>query len=189
MLAIPRALRIAASVAVLAAMVACAKPIDPNAPQAADNLTIGVPPVLGGLDVKFSDKTTKKLQGEAKRRNTYVRDLTVFELRAGKELKGVYQVMRLTPDARIDDVDFRKKLASLVGGTQRAPELIADTAVYKFEGSGQLIHVWFENQFMQILLLRQSGGFSGTVVDINRLLAEVLSLEPRPVTSDGTVDV
>lgn len=179
-----------AALLLAASLGACASnQIDPNAPQEADNLAIGVPPVLGGLDVAFSEKTTKKLQNEAKKRSTYVRDLTVFELRAGKELKGVYQVIRMTPDARVEDVDFRRTLAARIGGTQRAPELIGEDAVYKFEGSGQLIHVWFEDRFMQILLLRQSTGFSGVVVDINRLLAEVLALEPRPVSDEGNIDI
>ena len=161
---------------------ACAKGIDPNAPDPSDNLTIGVPPTLGGLAVTFSDKATSKLKREAAKRNTYVRDLTVFELRAGKELKAVFQVMRLTPDARIDNLDFRKTLAAGVGQTGgRAPVNVGGEAVYEYTYNDQKIHVWFEGRFMEVLLVKERSAFSQVTVDVDRLVAEAVTLEPAPV--------
>lgn len=166
---------------------ACASGIDPNAPDPSDNLTLGIPPTLGGLTVSFSNKATTKLKKEAAKRDTYVRDLSVFELRAGKELKAVFQVMRLTPDARIDNLDFRKTLAAGVGQTGgRAPVNIGGEAVYEYTYNDQKIHVWFEDRFMEVLLVKERSAFSTVTVDVDRLIAEAVTLELRPVDTTTT---
>ena len=186
-----RALRTAAAALLLAVVTAAcgSNEIDPNSPHPSDNLTLAVPPTLGGLRVEHSAKTSKKMVEQAQQRSTYARDISVFELRAGKELKAVFQVTRLTPDARLEDLEFRKALAAGILGTARAPANRAGTAVYEHVFNNQRVMVWFEDRFMEILLIRESSAFSTFTVDVDRLLAEALSLELRPVTSEGTVDV
>jgi len=176
-----RVVTAAALLAVLAA--ACGGgTIDPNTPQDADNLTLGVTPTLGGLAVTLSEKATTKLAREVGQRETYVRDATVFELRQGKRLRGVFQVMRLTPDARVDDIDFRRQLAGKIIGTTRPPEAIGGVAVYKGVLNQQVVHVWFEEQFLEILIVDEKQAIAGvdSGVDVNRLLVEALSLELTP---------
>lgn len=166
------------------AATACSSGPDPNAPQPEDNLSIGVPPTVAGLRVEFSQKATTRMNKEAAGSNSYVRDARVFELRVGKELRAVYQVVRLAPDARLDDFDFRRTIASSIGGSQ-APANIGGVAVYETRRNSQVINTWFEGKFMQVLIVREDetveGG--GTGVNHGQLLLELLALEPTPLTA------
>jgi hypothetical protein len=101
--------RFAAVVAIVAmAGAACASGPDPDAAQDEDLLSIGVPPKVAGLSVAINRKATDRMNKEAAGSNSYVRDATVFEMRDGEELRAVFQVTRLSPDARTDDFDFRR---------------------------------------------------------------------------------
>lgn len=165
--------------------VACASGPDPNAPQDEDLLGIGVPPKVAGLSVAINRKATDRMNKEAAGSNSYVRDATVFEMRDGKELRAVFQVTRLSPDARTDDFDFRRTIASGIGGGSQAPQNLGGVAVYEARQNQQVINTWFEGQFMQVLIVREDetieGG--GTGVNHQQLLLELLSLLPVPANS------
>jgi hypothetical protein len=111
-----------------------------------------------------------------------VRDAAVFELRQGKRLRAVFQVLRLSPDARADDLDFRREVAGEIIKTTRAPENVGGVAVYKGVVNQQVVHVWFEEQFLEILIVDEKQAIAGvdSGVDVKRLLVEALSLELRP---------
>lgn len=163
---------------------ACSSGVDPTLAQDEDLLQIGVPPEVAGLSVQINRKATDRMNKEARGSNSYVRDATVFELRDGKELRAVYQVTRLSPDARTDDFDFRRTIASSIGGSQ-APQNIGGAAVYETRQNQQVINTWFEGKFMQVLIVREDetieGG--GTGVNHGQLLVELVSLLPIPAES------
>ena len=178
-----RSRRLIAALALVAmASVACSAGPDPFADQDADQLSIGVPPTLAGLSVKLAKKPTEQLLTEAQGSDSYLRDGVVFELRHGKELRAVYQVVRLTPDARADDPEFRRTVAASIGGSQ-APANIGGVAVYETRRVDQIINTWFEGQFMQVLIVRDTETIVGQDpgFEYPQLLAEVLALEPAPL--------
>jgi len=178
--------RIAAVATALAlGLAGCAAGVDPNAPQPEDSLALAVTPTLGGLTVKLSEKATQRVNRKAAERNTYLRESTVFELRTGKELAAVFQVIRLSPDARTEDLEFRRSLVASITQTSRAPLDVGGVPVYKATINKQIVHVWFEERFLQVLIVRSdaaAGGAFGPAIDVNRLLVETLALELRPVS-------
>jgi len=182
-----RVIRHAALAMILAlTAVACAGSIDPNAPQDADEMTIGVPRMLGGLRVRLAPDAIERLQNELEGSDHYVRDGQVFELRKDGELRAIYQVVRLTPDARAEDFDFRRALASAIGSSS-APENVNGVAVYKTTRLKQIIHTWFEDKFMQVLIVSETAAIQEeNELNVPQLLNEVLALEPVPVGALGT---
>lgn len=162
---------------------ACGGGVDPSASDPSDRLTIKVPPVIGGLTVKESPKATKKYLDESKTRSTYVKGAQIFELRQGKELQAVLQIVRLTADARPEDPEFRKKIADGISGSARAPERLGGQLVYRATSNNQIVTTWFQSKFMQVLIVRQDSvtlAQQGSI-DINSVLTDVLALKPTPV--------
>lgn len=157
----------------LAGAASCADPADP-----VNHQTIAVPPALAGLTLGVDATATQKLNATAKR-NSYVCDGVVLSLRAGKELRAVLQVARLTADARPDQVEFRRKVAAQIGGTSRRPTKLGDTLVYTAHVNTQIIDVWFTGRFMLVLIVMEKDA-AGSVggLDFLRLRAEAVSLEP-----------
>lgn len=144
-------------------------------------MTINLPPSLGGLRVEKEPKAIKQLIKTAKV-NSYVCDGSVFSLRQGKELRGVLQVARLTPDARPEEKDFRKTIAD-GSNAKRQPVKIGETLVYQGNFNKQLIQLWFVDHFMMVLTVRESATVAGQSVgvDFRALTAEALALHPVKV--------
>jgi hypothetical protein len=154
----------------------CNTPIDQTR-----EMTINLPPSLGGLRVAEEKKATDELLKESKV-NSYLCDGRVFSLREGTELRGVLQIGRLTPDARPEEKEFRKTVADGMNA-KRAPERIGETLVYKGNNNKQLIQVWFVEGFMVVLTVRESATVAGEPVgvDFKALTTEALSLRPVKV--------
>jgi len=151
----------------------CNSAVDPTKGK-----TINLPPTLGGLRVQEEDKASEQLVKESET-NSYVCDGRVFSLRQGEELRAVFQVLRLTPDSRPDDRDWRRTVA--VGmDLQRAPERVGETLVYSGRFNKQLIQMWFVERFMLVMTVRESATVAGEPVgvDFKQLSAEALSLRP-----------
>lgn len=168
---------IAAATLLAAAASACGG-AGANAPDPSDRLTMPIPAKVANLRVVPEPKATKKLRTEAGR-NSYVRDASVFALREGKELKAVLQVIRLTPDARPEDREFRKSVACQIGGTCRQPTLVNGVIVYSGVVNEQVFYIWFIDRFMQVLIVRQTlvtGGPSS--IDIQKVLKTLLAVKP-----------
>lgn len=171
---------LAVGVALAIAATGCATGFDPTEAQPEDGFTLAVPPTLGGLNVKFSGKATSRVMNEVEGSSAYVRDASVFELRSGEELRAVFQVLRMTPDARTDEVEFRRQVAQQISGSSRAPENVGGIAVFKASRNQQAIHTWFDGKFMQVLIVREIVPAGGLPLDVERLLLEALALEPVP---------
>jgi len=166
-----RAALASCALALTAAASACGGGASASAPDPSAGLTLAVPSTLGGLAVTQDKKATAKLKGKAGP-DTYVKDGQVYTLRLGTgpkaELKGVLQVIRLTPDARPEDREFRREIAckELLTGSCRQPIQIGNALVYKgvlgedtpYE---QTIYLWFTGRFMQTFVMRKD--LSGTV--------------------------
>jgi hypothetical protein len=174
-------------VALMLSSAACGtEKVDKGAPDPTDNLTIVVPEKLGDLNVAPSKKATDKLKKAGASNDNYQKDAQVFELRQGKELQAVLQITRLTADARPEDEKFQRSIigSSVLGGSSisREPTRYGDTLVYKTQQNRQLIFVWFEAKFMEILMVRQDSvtlAQKGTV-DVTALVTETTALEPVP---------
>ena len=182
-MAFPRRLGILAlSAALVAAGSACGGKGNANAACGTDadraaHQTLGIPPTLAGLTVSVDAKATSKI-AKAANSNSYVCDARVFALRDGKELRAVFQVARLTPDARPGDAKFRRTIAGQIGGTSRRPEKIGNVLVYRARANSQIIDIWFTGRFMQVLIALEADTEGGTNVDFGLLLAEAISLRP-----------
>ncbi|HVL33382.1 MAG TPA: hypothetical protein VM600_07360 [Actinomycetota bacterium] len=146
----------------------------------AANQAISVPPVLGGLEVSAEPKATERAKKEAAQ-DSYAADIQVFSLRKAKELRAVLQVIRLTPDARPEDREFRREVIGKIGGTTRAPEKIAETLVYRAKDNQKVINLWFKGRFMLVLIVREAETVAGVDPGVNsqQVLVEALSLEPQ----------
>jgi hypothetical protein len=158
---------------------ACGGTIDLTATQEADELAIAIPPKMAGLNVALSKPATRRMNREAAGSSAYVRDAQVFALRSRGELRAVYQVLRLTPDARTDDFDFRRTIAGAIGGS-RAPENRGGVAVYVTINNEQVIYTWFEDKFMQVLIIREDETIegAGSGLNVEQLIEEALALQP-----------
>ena len=185
-----RILRLAAGAIALAALASsCAATVRAGNPglcrqdDPENRLSIPVPPVLGGLSVSIDQAGTKTLRKENRTNASYMCDGTVFSLRGGdngKELKAVITLERLTSDADTSDPDFRTRIVGdIVKGTERKPERIGNTLVYKTKTNEQVMAIWFKERFMGIAMARedQTTGIQGGV-DFDRLLIEAISLDP-----------
>src|SRR5207245_1803690 len=95
-------------------------------------------------------------------------------LRKDKELRAVLEVVRLTHDAHPEQRDFRKKIVQLIGGGSRAPAELNGQLVYTATVNQQIISVWFQSRFMEVLIVRENPTVAGqaTGVDANLLLAQ-----------------
>ena len=180
--------RLAATAALLLlafASSACGGGPNPNGPDPSAGFALRVPQTIAGLNVQQDAKSTATLNKQ-KGKETYVKDGSVYTLRVGTgskaELKAVLQVIRLTPDARPEDPEFRRTIAclELPGGTCRTPELINGAIVYqgvqapdtKFE---QKIYLWFTGRFMQTLQLPKD---TTGAYDPQLLLNQVVAIKP-----------
>lgn len=141
-------------------------------------MTINLPPSLGGLRVAEEKKATSKLLEEAKL-GSYICGGRVFSLRKDKELRGVLQVGRLSPDARPAEKEWRKTVAD-GANARRAPVLVGKTLVYTGVFNRQQINLWFADRFMLVLTVRAGETVAGRTVgvDFKRLITEALSLQP-----------
>lgn len=148
-----------------------------RADDPANRRTLLVPPTLGGLRVEANSTATTKLLSAAKGSSTYLCNALVFALRDGKELKAVFSVERLSSDARPTDKEFRDNLVNDILGTRRKPEKIGDSLVYRGSVNDQVISVWFNDRFLELLFVREDQANAG-VVDETRILVEALSLQP-----------
>src|SRR5205807_8771270 len=99
--------------------------------------------------------------------NTYMRNAIVFELRKAKELRAVFEVVRLTPDAHPEQRDFRKKIVQLIGGGSRAPDELNGQLVYTANVNQQIISIWFQSRFMEVLIVRENPTVQGQATGVN----------------------
>ncbi|HEX9712664.1 MAG TPA: hypothetical protein VGB52_08965 [Actinomycetota bacterium] len=147
-----------------------------------DGRTIPVPDQIAGLQVHPSEKARATLLKEREETQTYLCDVTVFELRDGAkaddELIAVLQVIRMTDDARVDDIDFLREIANGVGaGQSKTPPKIQGIFVWQTEQNQQFLNLWFQERFMQVLIVRQTTQL-GDPVPAPAVLEEVLKLRP-----------
>lgn len=150
-----------------------------SAPDPSDGFAIQVPSVLAGLKTKLSTESVKQLKAESKG-NSYARDIQVFELRDGKELRAAFEILRLAPDARIEDLKFRDKLVGLIGGTRTKPKNVGGIPVYESKQNQQFVYVWFHDRFMQVLIVRANSTQKGQAIGVNvsELLQAAIALKP-----------
>lgn len=161
---------------------ACGKADLANAPDPSDGYAIKVPSVLAGLQTRLSKSSVAKLKKESKGQS-YARDIQVFELRDGKELRAALEVLRLSPDARIEDLDFRDKLVGLIGGTQTKPKNVGGIPVYEAKQNQQFVYTWFHDRFMQVLIVRANQTQQGQAIGVNvsQLLQAAIALKPTKI--------
>jgi hypothetical protein len=143
--------------------------------------TVAIPQVLGGYTVFSSKAATSKFIKESKASQSYVCDASIFELRDGPkkkdELIAVLEVVRMTTEARTDDIKFLSDLAKSVVGNSLLPEEVGDVFVWKGEHNAQGVFAWFHEEFMAVLIVRQTTQ-DGSAVDPAPILAEAIELEP-----------
>lgn len=180
-----RTARSVAALALLAVLAtACGDEVDlATAPHPSDRFDIVPPPAIAGLAVKESPKATKQLRKQAASKDSYARQITVYEMRQGTELRAALEVMRLAPDARVDDPEFRREMARLMGAGSQRPVNRGGVPVYQTKQNEQHIFIWFEGLFLQVLTVRASATQAGQAIGVNvdRLLTEILALQPVQV--------
>lgn len=140
---------------------------------------IAVPDRLGELDVVLEKDATKEL-GAVSTERTYVDEGWVYGLRLADELKAIYQVIRLTADARPQDLEFRRDVLGQIGGTLERPERIDSTLVYEGSSGEQRMFMWFEGRYLQVLIIRDEETVQGEGLgfSVEALKAEVVALRP-----------
>lgn len=146
-----------------------------------DGRTIPVPEQLSGLYVMDSKDARETLLKEKKETDTYLCDASVFEMRVGPksddELIAVLEVIRMTDDARVDDIDFLRDIANVIAGGSRTPPRIKGIFVWQTEQNGQYLNLWFQERFMQVLIVRQATQ-DGDAVPADVILEAALDLRP-----------
>jgi len=157
---------------------ACGGPDDPGA-----GVVLQMPDTIGGLRVKEEKKATKQLNEESTPDATYQcpGEGRVFTLRDGKELRGVLQVSRLAPDARLEDREFVSRLVRSITGNILQPERVGDVDVFRAVSAGneQIVSTWFRDRFMFFLTVREDASIQGQPVDIDfqQVLTDAVSVE------------
>lgn len=148
-----------------------------------DGLTIPVPDALAGLAARPSDDARQALLQEKEETQTYICDASVFELREGPtdedELIAVLEIIRMTDDARIDDIDFQRSIAHDIGASSRVPDQVDGTFVWRTSLNQQALHVWFQQRFMQVLIVRELTQ-DGDAVIADPILRAAVALRAQP---------
>lgn len=157
---------------------ACGGPDDPGAGR-----NVSVPKEIGGLQVELEKSATKRLNNEADPAATYQCPGSgrVYAMRKKKELRGVLQISRLAPDARLDDIDFLRGLLNGPTGNVLQPVEINCVDVYRAVGANdKLVIMWFVERWMFFLTLRESQTLPGVPVgvDFDRVVQEVVLIGP-----------
>lgn len=174
---------LAAAVLLATSISACAS-FTPAACGGPDDTTLGqavTPPAqIGGLRVVPEDDATESLLTASEPADTYQCDGKVYALRDGKELRAVFQVSRLAPDARLADRDFLRNLLGNITGSVPQPVEKQGVDVYQIVSNGQIISSWFHGNFMYFLTVREDPTIEGVAVDIDfeRVLDEALTVTP-----------
>lgn len=143
-------------------------------------LEVTLPKALGGLAVAREKAATKKLNAASDPKDTYQCDGVVYSLRDGEELRGVLQVTRLAPDARIENRDFLRNLVGNLAGSVPQPVQVGDVDVFKVSQNSQLITSWFQDHFMFFLTVREDETIQGLAVDVDfdAVLNDALKILP-----------
>lgn len=174
---------LAAALLLAGTLSACAS-FTPAACGGADDTTLGlevVPPKqIAGLDVVAEKDATKALVTASEPEATYLCDGTVYALRQDKELRAVYQVTRLAPDARLDDRTFLRNLVGNITGSVPQPVEIGGVDVFQIVSNEQIISTWFHGNFMFFLTVREDPTIEGVAVDVDfdRVLADAITVVP-----------
>lgn len=135
-----------------------------------------MPSTLGGLAVTEEPKATQTLKEISGR--SYVAEGWVYSLRDSGELKALLQISRLTPSARPDDADWRRRIVGQIGGRVSKPVKIAGVLVYSGRQTEQTVNIWFRDGFMLVLAVRDDPEAEGTTpgFDPTRTLEEAAAL-------------
>lgn len=176
--------RLLAVAALVAGSLTACSSFTPAACGGADDTTLGLdvtpPKLVGGLDVVAEPDATETLLTSSEPDATYLCDGAVYALRKKDELRAVFQVTRLAPDARLDDRAFLRNLVGNITGSVPQPVKISDVDVYQIVANEQIISTWFHGNFMFFLTVREDPTIEGVAVDVDfeTVLAESIGITP-----------
>jgi hypothetical protein len=137
--------------------------------------SLQVPPTIAGLAVTSDASATKKLLSTSRGSNSFATDGVVYALRRKKELMAVLEVLRLTPDARPEDREFRRSIVGQIGGRVERPQRVGERLVYQTKGNQQFIYVWFFDRLMAVLIVRDDKAIAGKI-DPKALVADAVRI-------------
>lgn len=149
-----------------------------------DDATLGMevspPDRIGGLRVVPEPDAAESLNTASEPKDTYQCEGAVYALRDGEELRAVFQVSRLAPDARLDDREFLRNLLGGITGAVPQPVEKEGVDVYQIVSNGQIISTWFHDNFMYFLTVREDPTIEGQAVnvDFEQVLNEALNVRP-----------
>jgi hypothetical protein len=175
--------RVAAAALLAMSLGACAS-FEAAACGGPDDTTLGMevapPERIGGLRVVPEDEATESLNTFSEPEDTYQCEGDVYALRDGEELRAVFQVSRLAPDARLNERDFLRNLLGTITGSVPQPVDMEGVQVYQIVSNGQIISTWFHDHFMYFLTVREDPTIEGQAVnvDFEQVLSEALTVRP-----------
>lgn len=103
---------------------------------------------------------------------SYLDGLGLFSMRRGDLLEATLQVSRFNKEADHDDPDFRARLIQQIGNAQAREARLGDRTVHLTRGTKQQIAVWFNDNYMFVLAIRDDFEQPRT------LLRELLGVRP-----------
>ena len=126
-----------------------------------------MPGEIGGLKVG-----TEKLVAEKQTDREYLDEIHLYSLRRGKQLEGTIQLGRFRASAPVDQVSFRRSIASQVGTTVPVEHRVGGDTVFVTKSKRLSIAVWFSEPYMFVLSIRETYGSP------KRLIRSALEVQP-----------
>jgi hypothetical protein len=118
-------------------------------------------------------KLTREEIGEPKKGDAeYLEEISLYSLRAGKQLEATLQVGRFRASAPTNEFGFRRSIAGQVGDTVPVEHRVADEVVFVSRGKRLAVAVWFRDTYMFVLSIRETYGAPKS------LLRETLEVRP-----------
>ncbi len=109
-----------------------------------------VPTDMMGLEVTKEDMSETISHTE----RTYLDAVGLYAVREGDLVKATLQVSRFNDEADYDDGGFRRALVNQIGGTNPRLVRLGDDQVFLTTGTKQQLFVWFEDEHMFVLAIR-----------------------------------
>ena len=111
-----------------------------------------VPARMLGLDVTREDMS-ESFEGVE---DAFLSEVGLYGLRRNDLLQATLQISRFRDNAPLDKSSFQSSLVNQIGGSRAQAFRMGDATVYRTTGRKQVISVWFEEQTMFVLSVRDT---------------------------------
>jgi hypothetical protein len=127
-----------------------------------------VPTELQGLPVSQEDMTDTV----SRSKDAFIESVGLYSMRREDLLQATLQVSKFRDNAPINRPGFRVSLVNQIGGSRVQPYRMGKETVYRTTGRKQVISVWFKDDHMFVLSIRD------TYETPRSLLREALEIDP-----------